>query len=726
MKVNTGNKDPKKWKTREYIVSYCFNYKDKYYEGVKPTIKDLLEYIETLNIKNVELLAHNGEGFDFKLIRRCLIDNYGLTPLNDYVRNSVDHKLEHKKSQLSGDYMLETHVKSKTRLNLKFRLNNVSYETIDTLPKFHMSIKTLGNTLKDLNIGQEGKNVKLDYSDDYTKYDKEEDMTTSDLVKYCKSIYNNLDQHAKDYVLNDTRVMYTGFQNYNRIFDKSYDNSKRTLSLNVLNQYKVNPLAEFQLLNSYDKTKIEFTGYTFKTGSNRTNLYDYIKNYYHGGLNIYSYKYNATVVNDLVHIDINSSYPSIMRYKPIPTYLVDYSADKGIINIDHNYYYFIEISKASFKELMLKNIKSKMLRIALIKYLDPVTNLSDSIYLQTPHIRLIEKIINKRIETLPAISYLKYETHGFGGLPVIQTNYQAKTGAKKRGASNGEVQAFKVPLNSIYGVSALRAYFPLYEYDDNFNLISIGDGNGFKNTERNLVFSSCVTAYAFEKLLTPLTFDVEGVDDNFIYADTDSLFLRLSYWNKIKQYVDQDPLKLGAWDLEHNHILKFYSLNHKKYCLYSKDKNKIEVFSGGIPKSSFNLDQTFEDFIKNEFHDGSKLQTLRNCENVEGCTILYEGTTEIKQGGKYRDIEDFNTPKSELDKAIIMEVISEKERSNPTNDDALYYETELGSIAPHDAFPYKNSVDKETTLNMQMLKRYYEYFRNEIPTDYIDSEQRKK
>lgn len=686
----------------------------------------MLEYIETLKIKNVELLAHNGEGFDFKLIRRCLIDNYGLTPLNDYVRNSVDHKLEHKKSQLSGDYMLETHVKSKTRLNLKFRLNNVSYETIDTLPKFHMSIKTLGNTLKDLNIGQEGKNVKLDYSDDYTKYDKEEDMSTSELVKYCKSIYNNLDQHAKDYVLNDTRVMYTGFQNYNKIFDKSYDNSKRTLSLNVLNQYQVNSLAEFQLLNSYDKTKIEFTAYTFKTGSNKTNLYDYIKNYYHGGLNIYSYKYNATVVHDLVHIDINSSYPSIMRYKPIPTYLVDYSADKGIINIDPNYYYFIEISKASFKELMLKNIKSKMLRIALIKYLDPVTNLSDSIYLQTPHIRLIEKIIKKRIETLPAISYLKYETHAFGGLPVIQTNYQAKTGAKKRGASNGEVQAFKVPLNSIYGVSALRAYFPLYEYDENFNLISIGDGNGFKNTERNLVFSSSVTAYAFEKLLTPLTYDVDGVDDNFIYADTDSLFLRISYWNKIKKHVDQDPLKLGAWDLEHKHVLKFYSLNHKKYCLFSEDKQKIEVFSGGIPKSSFNLDQTFEDFIKNEFHDGSKLQTLRNCENVEGCTILYEGTTEIKQGGKYRDIDDFNTPKSELDKAIIMEVISEKERSNPTNDDALYYETELGSIAPHDAFPYKNSVDKATTLNMRMLKRYYQYFRSEIPTAYIDSEQTKE
>ncbi len=646
--------------------------------------------------------------------------------MNDYVRNSVDHKLEHKHSRLSGDYMLETHVKSKTRLNLKFRLNNVSYETIDTLPKFHMSIKTLGNTLKDLHIGRDGKNVKLDYSEDYTKYDKEEDMTTTELVDYCRSIYNGLNQHARDYVLNDTRVMYTGFQNYNKIFNKSYDNSKRTLSLNVLNQYKINPLAEFQLLNSYDNTKIEFTGYTFKNGSNRTNLYDYIKNYYHGGLNIYSYKYNATIVHDLVHIDINSSYPSIMRYKPMPTYLVDYSAEKQILQIDPKYYYLIEISKEAFKKLMLSHIESRMLRIALIKYLDPVTNLSDSIYLQTPHIRLIERIINKPITSLPVISYLKYETHGFGGLPVIQTNYQAKTGAKKRGASNGEVQAFKVPLNSIYGVSALRAYFPLYEYDENFNLISIADGNGFKNTERNLVFSSSVTAYAFEKLLTPLTYDVKGVDDNFIYADTDSLFLRLSYWNKIKQHVDQDPIKLGAWDLEHKHVLKFYSLNHKKYCLYSEDKQQIEVFSGGIPKKSFNLNQSFEDFLKNDFHDGSKLQTLRNCENDEGCTILYEGATVIKKGGKYRDINEFNTPESELQKAIIMEVISEKERNNPTDDDALYYETELGSIAPHEAFPYKNSVDKATTLDMRMLRRYYEHFRSEIPTMYIDSERKKE
>ena len=726
MKVNTKNKDPKKWKTREYIVSYCFTWNKHYYEGVKPTIKELLEYIETFKPKSVELLAHNGEGFDFKLIRRSLIDNYGLTPLNMFVRNSVSHDLETNTKELKGNYMLESHVKSKTRLGLKFRLNNIKYECVDTLPKFHMSIKTLGSILKDLGIGEKGKNVKLDYSDNYEKFDKEEDMTTSELVKYCKDIYNSLNQHAKDYVLNDTRVMYTGFINYNKIFDSSYDNSKRTLSLNVLHQYEVNDLATFQLLNSYDKNKIELSAYAFKTGSNHGSLYEYVKRFYHGGLNIYNDKYNATVVHDLVHIDINSSYPSIMRYKEFPTYLIKASVENELLKFNDKYYYFFEVSKQTFKKLLLANIKSSMIRKALIKYLDPVTNNTESIFLQTPHLKLIEKFMKKSVTELPVISYLQFEKHHFGGLPVIQTNYKAKTDAKKRGASNGEVQAFKVPLNSIYGVSALRAYFPLYEYDENFNLISINNGLGFKNKERNLIFSSSVTAYAFEKLLTPLTHNIKDIDESFIYADTDSLFLRLDYWNKIKKYVHCDPVELGAWNLEHKHIRDFYSLNHKKYCLWSYDKNKIEVYSGGIPKSTFNLNVSFNDFIKDQFHDGSKLRTLRNCENEEGCTILYDGITEIKKGLNYPDIKDFATPETELEKHMIMLTIQNKELNDPTGNGALYYETELGTVSPSDAFPYHNSLDKDTKINIKYLLRYYNMFRDKIETMYIDQQGKKK
>lgn len=726
LKVNTKAPNPKDWKTREYIVSYAFSYKNKYYEGVHPNIKSLLDYLETLHVKHINLLAHNGEGFDFALVRRCLIDYYALTPRNMYLRNSVNHDLEVKKSKLKGNYMLESHVRSKTRLNLKFRINGVSYETIDTLPKFHMSIKTLGSILKDLGIGQKGKNVKLDYSEDYNKFDRVEDYSTSALIKYCKQVYDSLDKHAIEYVMNDTRVMYTGYQNYNKIYAPSYDNSKRTLSLNVLKQYQVNKLAEYQLLNQVgqgkDKYKIELSGYSFKTGTNKTNLYDYVHKFYHGGLNLYSYKYNASVVHDLIHIDLNSSYPSVMRYEAFPTFLIDFNVTHETIRLDEKYYYFVEISKSTFYKLMLKNIKSKVIRQALIKYLDPVTNTTNSIFLQTPHIELISKFINKNIKELPTLSYLKYEKHYFGGLPVIQTNYKAKTLAKKRGASNGEVQAFKVPLNSIYGVSALRAFFPLYEYDENGDMISVEDGHGFKNTERNLVFSSAVTAYAFKKLLTPLTYNISGIDDGFVYADTDSLFLIISYWNTIKKHVELDSIKLGAWDTEHKHIRDFYSLNHKKYCLFSYDKNKIEVFSGGIPKSAFNLNTSFEDFIKHQFHNGAKIKNLRNCVNREGCTILYEGTTEIKKGLGYDDIEDYNSPNRELNKHLVMLSVQSKELNSPADQDSLYYETELGTISTSEVFPYENSVDEQTVQDIGGLVRSMSFIKQQINTKDIDKQ----
>lgn len=728
LKVNTKAPNPKDWKTREYVVSYAFSLKGKYYEGVKPNIKALLDYIGMLHVEHVNLLAHNGEGFDFALVRRCLIDYYALVPMNMYLKNSVNHKLERKASSLKGNYLLESHVRAKTRLNLKFKLNGVTYQTIDTLPKFHMSIKTLGNTLRDLGIGQEGKNVKLDYSEEYNKYDKEEDYSTSALIKYCKQVYDSLDEHALDYVMNDTRVMYTGFENYNIIYDVSYDNRKRTLSLNVLKQYQVNKLAEFQLLSQegeYDKKiKFELTGYSFKTGTNKTNLYDYVHNYYHGGLNMYSYKYNAQVVHDLIHIDLNSSYPSVMRYKPFPTYLCDFNVSHETLELDPNYYYFIEISKKVFYDLILKNIRSKVIRQALIKYLDPVTNTTQSIFLQTPHINIISKFIKKELKVLPALSYLKFEMHYFGGLPVIQTNYKAKTSAKKRGASKGEVQAFKVPLNSVYGVSALRAYFPLYEYDDNGNMVSIENGHGFKNSERNLVFSSSVTAYAFEKLLTPLTYNIGGIDDGFVYADTDSLFLKLSYWDTIKQHVDLDPIKLGAWDTEHKHIRDFYSLNHKKYCLWSYDNRKIEVYSGGIPKSAFNLNVDFLDFIKKQFHDGVKIKNLRNCMNREGCTILYEGITEIKKGLGYDDIKEYNDPMREIDKHIVMLNVQTQEVVKPNDEDSLYYETELGTISSSEVFPYTNTVDDKTVQDIRELINGENIIRSRINTTDIDQQGR--
>ena len=73
-----------------------------------------------------------------------------------------------------------------------------------------------------------------------------------------------------------------------------------------------------------------------------------------------------------------------------------------------------------------------------------------------------------------------------------------------------------------------------------------------------------------------------------------------------------------------------------------------------------------------------------------------------------------------------MLTIQNKELNDPTGNGALYYETELGSVSPSDAFPYHNTLDKDTKINIKYLLRYYNMFRDKIETMYIDQQGKKK
>lgn len=114
------------------------------------------------------------------------------------------------------------------------------------------------------------------------------------------------------------------------------------------------------------------------------------------------------------------------------------------------------MSKVAFQKLIISQVKSKIVRQIFVKYFN---NPTDSVYLQTPHIKLFSMFLNKEIKSLPVISYLKFDKKPFGGLYTIQVNYQKKTGAKKRHACKGEVAGYKVTLNGIYGIPALRPFF---------------------------------------------------------------------------------------------------------------------------------------------------------------------------------------------------------------------------------------------------------------------------
>lgn len=110
--------------------------------------------------------------------------------------------------------------------------------------------------------------------------------------------------------------------------------------------------------------------------------------------------------------------------------------------------------------------------------------------------------------------------------------------------------------------------------------------------------------------------------------------------------------------------------------------------------------------------------------NREGCTILYEGTTEIKKGLGYDDIKEYNDPMREIDKHIVMLDVQMQETVKPNDEDSLYYETELGTISTSEVFPYNNTVDGKTVQDIGDLITGQNLIKSRITTTDIDRQGR--
>lgn len=697
LQYNTRVKKPSERKVIDYVCTMIYDNENG--EKVKinfNSIKSMLDYLLSLGYKKYKLIAHNGSRYDFHFLRKTLIDYFGLEVLNKYQRNSDIHDFQTPKKSLGkNDYMLESRVKAKTNLDLDFRLYGVEFVTEDSYPKFQASIDTLGKLLFHHGvIDEQGEKLKYDYK----KYDLTIDLSDLKARQYADLVYKNLSPHSLQYVGNDTNILYLAYKNYNVLFP-NFDISKRSLSQNILQAYNKSQLASVQLLNTITikkkPYKINYGDYDF----NGRNLYDYIHRFYKGGLNVYNDKYVGKIKKDIVHFDLNSSYPNVMANELLPTYIVD-KYEECKLELDSDYYYMLEIKRNEFCKI-LAEIPSFQIRKYLNKYFN---NAYDCVYLSTPHIKLLEKLTGKTIDTLNVKSGLKWIAKPFGSRNILQEFYKRKTDGKKQGLSYGEIYVTKVCLNGIYGIPALRERFNLFEWNgkEYQNFI-----NGFKNRERNIAFASAVTAYAIRNLLDPLTNNVNGVDNGFIYADTDSIFCTRKYFETIKDKTNFDKYELGAWDIEHDCIKKMSVLNHKKYCLLNKD-DEIEVHCGGVPLNTFNLYMSFEEFVKTQFSDGVQMLVTKHSYTKTGTIAIFEAPTTLQQGGKYLKPDEIKT---RLCYNMTMIVGNEKFSDIDDKGGVLYIESPFCSCSLADL----NPVEKENDgMSIDVLISKYKVIRKEV------------
>lgn len=732
-----GRKQPTLYKNVVYSVAIGWNNNGVIDVEVFPSFfsffKTFFKYAErrdtiTKSRTSIEMIAHNCNKYDNHFLLHDIQHMYSNVKIENLFMKSAESNTntvnmkEAKTDSKEENIVLEKRVKSSINLDLIFFLEGFKFVVVDNFMKTTTSIATLGKKLKDSGFLTD-EQLKTDFQ--YDIFDIEEDMDDVESYAYAKECFNRLDNDQLTYIHNDVIILGQCHIHYSDIFP-NFDYSKMTFSVNILESYMNNDLTSFQLLNKIGDMKLSYTDYYF----HGLNLYDYIKGFYNGGLNMYNPDYIGKIINEpCFSIDINSSYPYVMYHEKIPTYLSSYNEynQETVVNTDlDNYDQFTlyKMTKQSFNFDILFNIESEMIKKILVKYYaTSMEHDKDYVNINTNTLRMIEDLTGLDMSRIATMSYLTFDCEYFGARDIIFNNYYIKTQGKMDKKinmkspyeyeiteeenttiySDEEVMLSKVILNGLYGIPALRSHFNLFRKDSDGFLYNMM--NGYKNTERNILFSTFVTSQSLYNLLEPLQDLTQSeIDENFIYCDTDSLYLKSKIFDKIDSNI-YDPISLGKWDVENELIEKMYVLNHKKYA-YLKPSGKIHVASAGVPLDAFNTNQSFEDFINNDFHEGAVIYNNKSIYNKQGTISIYPSETKIDKGTDYPTL--FSDMIEEEKQNMFEEI---KNNYDPTDyDDLLYIESPLGIFSINDLYPVINPIEDKT--NIKILKMAHEQIIN--------------
>lgn len=699
------------------------------------------------------LFAHNGNKFDNHFFKFD-IEKHIFKTKSLKLRNADNLSTSLLKKDISKyeNIILEKRVKSKTNLELTGYFNGVAYETVDTWLKTNQPLSQLGHMLHNQGLLDE-KYLKTEF--DYERFNLHQDLNEQEAISYCKSVFKSLSKDDFTYIDNDVIILAHVYKYYDRIF-KGFDFKAVTLTKNISNAYtKNNPKTSFELLNKYEDKyqndlSIDYSKYELETGEN---LYTFFKSFYKGGLNLYNDKYIEKKVKDCFSIDINSSYPYVMYSEKVPVKLlsIKYNLREKPLVFDSNYFTMYRMTKENFRKEVLKQIKSSVIKKLLVKYYN---NSSIYVNINNKTFEMLKNFIslNKKY-TFEVVS--TYWCEYFSARDTLFYYYKVKSQAsamKKEGMrlemddnpydyvliplkegeyveiSQEDIDLAKLMLNGIYGLPALRAFFNMFQRDEFDDIINVV--NGFKNSPRNIVFSAFVTACALKNLIKPLTeyLKPREIDDNFVYSDTDSLYLKKDVYHKLPTSLF-DKYSLGKWDIENDNITTFFIQNHKKYayeslkskCCFSRlhltdDEQKkckklshrsIHARTGGMDSKSVErvIDKCsdFNEFVDKYFSTGSKFPVTRSILNEQGVIAIYNGETELQRAKTYSEDYDFEYEiATTIDREEVKKMLIDEEVSNA--DEIMYVETPFGTYTYQELFPYE--YEKTDNTIEHLINKY--------------------
>lgn len=342
--------------------------------------------------------------------------------------------------------------------------------------------------------------------------------------------------------------------------------------------------------------------------------YDHdIRQSYKGGFTYLNPKYKEIDVASGVVLDVNSLYPSVMYYSPLP-----YGEGKffnGKYEPDKIYNIYVQMLTCQF-ELKPGHIPTIQLRNNLS--FNPTEYLSSSygedITLCLTSVDLELFLEHYNVYNLEYHSGWKFKSTIGLFKDYIDKWYKVKTESTLNG-NNAMRTLAKLMLNALYGKFALnpnvQSKIPYYESGGIEYIM------GEKET-RNPIYipvSTFITAYARYETIS----SAQKVYDRFIYADTDSLHL---IGDDLPECLEVDPVALGAWKHEST-FSRARFLRHKSYI--EEIDGKLHITCAGMPE------RCYQYVNWNNFHTGMSFDGNFQMKHVAGGIVLKDIDFTIKK-----------------------------------------------------------------------------------------------
>ncbi len=475
----------------------------------------------------------------------------------------------------------------------------------ETKNKKHINKVTIYDSLKILNFSVE--QIAKDFNLPIRKLELD--------YKSTREKGHILTEHEIDYIRNDVEIMARALE---IMFNQNL--TKMTIGSDALDYYKK--------MNKNFKKYFPILPYEIDKD---------IRKSYKGGFTYLNDVYKEKETADGIVLDVNSLYPSVMKYEKLPFGEPLFFNDK--YEYDLLYPLYVQTFSCVFK---IKNNKIPTIQIKnnLSFIPNEYIKSSDGDIVTLTLTNIDMELFFEHYDVSEITYHGGWKFRAIKGLFSQYIDYwsEQKINAKKD-KNDALYRISKLMLNSLYGKFGLnpdvRGKYP-YLNEDGIVKYAM-----YPKETRDSIYipvASFITSYARRKTITTsqsikdYTINKYGID-YYIYSDTDSIHLLNIDENELCSFVDIDDYKLGAWKLESKFKRGKY-IRQKCYIELGYD-DKLNVTVAGLPKKlaplvnfdNFNIGFTTENISEEEIKKVGKKLTFKH---VKGGVLLVDTDFTIK------------------------------------------------------------------------------------------------